>query len=84
VQTSLRRRASRNRPLSEREAAATRAATLLNEILEYQTRLNRLTKLCSSADEHYLINAYKHQLQRRRAQLAALPQPPEAAPNPWR
>ncbi len=74
---------STSRPQTERQAATARAATLLKEILDYQERLNRLT-VRSSADEDYLISAYKRQIERRQNQLNALPKPLEPAPNPWR
>lgn len=71
-------------PTTERKAAAAQAATLLREILDYQRRLNRLASLKSSSDEHYLVQAYERQIERRRTKLAALPRPLDAAPNPWR
>ena len=71
-------------PTTERAAAAAQTVTLLTEILEYQRRLNRLAGLTSSSDEHYLVEAYERQIERRRQKLAALPRPPEPAPNPWR
>ena len=81
---TLRRPKSRYpRPQTERQAATARAATLLKEILDYQERLNRLS-VRSTADEDYLISAYKRQIERRQNQLSALPKPLEEAPNPWR
>ena len=71
-------------PVAEREAAATRKVALLQEILEYQRRLNRLASLKSSSDEHYLVEAYQRAIQRRRLKLAAIPGPVEAVPDPWR
>lgn len=70
-------------PKTEREAATARTAELLEEILEYQVRLKRLS-VHSSTDEDFLISAYKRQIERRQNQLRALPKPLEAAPNPWR
>lgn len=80
--TALKARPARL-PKTERQAATARAAELLKEILDYQIRLNRL-KVRSSADEDYLISAYKRQIERRQNQLNALPRPLEQAPNPWR
>jgi len=71
------------KPTTERDAAAAQTARLLREILDYQRRLNRLARLKSSSDEHYLVQAYERQIERRRMKLAAMPRPIETAPNPW-
>lgn len=81
--TALKAGPARAVPTTERQAATARAAELLKEILDYQIRLNRLN-VHSTADEDYLISAYKRQIERRQNQLDALPKPLEAAPNPWR
>ncbi len=60
------------------QATGVRAAELLKEILDYQLRLNRLS-VRSTADEDYLISAYKRQIKRRQHQLDALPKPVAAA-----
>ena len=71
-------------PVPEREAAATQKVTLLQEILDYERRLNRLASLKSSSDEHYLVEAYQRAIERRRVKLAAIPGAVEAVPDPWR
>jgi len=60
------------RPRTATQAA--HAAELLKEILDYQLRLNRLS-VHSTADEDYLISAYRRQIERRQNQLDALPKP---------
>jgi len=68
---------------TQAQTASARIAVLLKEILDYQIRLNRLS-VRSTADEDYLISAYKRQIERRQNLLDALTKPLEAAPNPWR